>query len=146
SDGAGSLLTTEQCLLHPNRNPSLDSAEIEAVLIEFLGVERIVWLGRGLIEDRDTDRHVDLIASFSGPRPALLQTVPADNANHANCEDNLRRLRDAEIAVIDFPFLPYAEVAGETVAVSYLNFYVCNRAVIVPVSGAPTDAEALALI
>jgi agmatine deiminase len=146
SDGAGSLLTTEQCLLHPNRNPSLTRAEIEAVLIEFLGVERIVWLGRGLLEDRDTDGHVDLIASFTGPRRALLQTVPADNLNRANCEDNRRRLHDAEIEVIDFPFLPYAEVAGETVAVSYLNLYVCNGAVIVPVSGARTDADALGLI
>ncbi|HEY1593020.1 MAG TPA: agmatine deiminase family protein [Solirubrobacteraceae bacterium] len=146
SDGAGTLLTTEQCLLHPNRNPSLDRAQIEAVLIEFLGVERIVWLGRGLIEDRDTDGHIDLIASFTGPRRALLQTVPADNLNRANCEDNLRRLEDAEIDVIDFPFLPYAEVAGETVAVSYLNFFICNGAVIVPVSGARTDSDALGLI
>jgi agmatine deiminase len=146
SDGAGSLLTTEQCLLHPNRNPSLNREQIEAVLIEFLGVERIVWLGRGLIEDRDTDGHVDLIASFTGPRRALLQTAPPDNVNHANCEENLGRLQDAEIEVIAFPFLPYAEVAGETVAVSYLNFYICNGAVIVPVSGARTDSDALALI
>jgi agmatine deiminase len=146
SDGAGSLLTTEQCLLHPNRNPSLNREEIEAVLIEFLGVDRIVWLGRGLIEDRDTDGHVDLIASFTGPRRALLQTVPADNVNHANSEENLGRLQEAEIEIIDCPFLPYAEVAGETVAVSYLNFYICNGAVIVPVSGARADSDALALI
>jgi agmatine deiminase len=146
SDGAGSLLTTEQCLLHPNRNPSLGRAEIEAVLSEFLGVQPIVWLGKGLVEDRDTDGHVDLVASFTGPRRALLQSVPGDNVNCENCQENLERLHAAGIEVAEFPFLPYAEVAGETVAVSYLNLYVCNGAVIVPVSGAETDPAALALI
>lgn len=146
SDGAGTLLTTEQCLLNPNRNPSLDRAEIESALFEFLGVERIVWLGHGLVEDRDTDGHVDLIASFTGPGRVLLQSVPAENVNHANCEANRERLQDAGIEVVDFPFLAYAEVAGEAVVVSYMNLYVCNDAVIVPVSGAETDADALALI
>jgi agmatine deiminase len=145
-DGAGSLLTTEQCLLHRNRNPSLSRHEIESVLVEFLGVHTIVWLGRGLVEDRDTDGHVDLIASFVGPRRALLQTVPPDNVNCGNCQENLERVREAGIEVDELPVLPYAEVAGETVAVSYLNFYICNEAVIVPVCGADSDPEALALI
>ena len=145
-DGAGVLLTTEQCLLNPNRNPSLGREEIESVLFEFLGVERVVWLGQGLVEDRDTDGHVDLIASFTGPRRALLQTVPTGNVNCGNCEENLERLRGAGIEVFEFPFLAYAEVAGERVAVSYLNFYVCNGAVIVPVSGADTDPDALDLV
>jgi agmatine deiminase len=146
SDGAGALLTTEQCLLNPNRNPSLERGEIESTLVEFLGVERIVWLGQGLVEDRDTDGHVDLIASFTRPAQVLLQSVPADNVNRANCEENRERLHAAGVDVLEFPLLPYAEVAGETVAVSYLNFYVCNGAVIVPVSGAETDPDALALI
>ena len=74
-DGAGTLLVTEQCLLHPNRNPSLSRDGIEQALRDSLGVESIVWLGMGLVEDRDTDGHVDLIAAFTRPGQALLQTV-----------------------------------------------------------------------
>jgi len=146
TDGAGTLLTTEQCLLQPNRNPSLTRAQIEEALRGHLGVERIVWLGRGLLEDRDTDGHVDLIAAFTRPGQALLQTVPVANPNHEHCEENRARLRSAGIDVLELPFLPYQEVAGERVAASYLNLYVCNRAVIVPADGGETDAPALAII
>lgn len=145
-DGQGTLLTTEQCLLHPSRNPSLAREEIEAELAARLGVERFVWLGQGLVEDRDTDGHVDLIAAFLAPDHVLLQTVAEGNPNFARCQENLDRLRAAGLQVTELPLLPYAEVAGETVAASYLNLYICNRAVIVPVAGADTDAEALAII
>ena len=146
TDGAGTLLTTEQCLLNPNRNPSLSREEIEQALRDNLGVQRIVWLGQGLVEDRDTDGHVDLIASFVAPGQVLLQTVGPDNPNYENCQENSARLRDAGIDVVELPFLAYDTVAGEPIAVSYLNFYLCNHAVIVPVTGAPTDAEALSVI
>jgi agmatine deiminase len=146
TDGGGTLLTTEQCLLHPNRNPALSRAEIESELRRLLGVERIVWLGEGLIEDRDTNGHVDLIASFTAARQVLLQTVDEANPNFGRCQENRRRLDAAGITVTEMPFLPYATVNGETVAVSYLNFYICNGGVIVPVGGAQTDTEALALI
>ena len=102
-------------------------------MTEYLGVQRFVWLGLGLLEDRDTDGHVDLIAAFTRPGQALLQTVGAGNPNYDNCEENRRRLVAAGIEVIDVPFLPYFDVGGETVAVGYLNLYVCNGAVIVPV-------------
>jgi agmatine deiminase len=146
TDGAGTLLTTEQCLLNPNRNPSLSRQEIEAALRANLGVREIVWLGQGLVEDRDTDGHVDLIASFIRPGHVLLQTVGDRNPNFDHCEENRGRLQEAGIAVTELPYLPYDTVEGETIAASYLNFYLCNGAVIVPVSGAPTDAEALAII
>ncbi len=146
TDGAGTLLTTEACLLHPNRNPAMSRPEIEDQLRRRLGVDRIVWLGQGLVEDRDTDGHVDLIASFTGPAAALHQAVAQDNPNFDRCQENRRRLEAAGIGVTDLPFLPYATVDGETVAVSYLNFYICNGGVIVPVGGAQTDAEALAII
>jgi agmatine deiminase len=145
-DGDGTLLVTEQCLLHPNRNPSLSRAEIEQALRESLGVETIVWLGMGLIEDRDTDGHVDLIAAFTRPGQALLQTVSAGNPNYENCSENRRRLVAAGIDVIDVPFLPYVSVGGETVAVGYLNLYLCNGGVIVPVCGDDSEAAALELI
>ncbi|HEX4011773.1 MAG TPA: agmatine deiminase family protein [Solirubrobacteraceae bacterium] len=146
TDGTGMLLTTEQCLLNPNRNPSMSREDIEATLRSRLGVTDIVWLGRGLLEDRDTDGHVDLIAAFTAPGHALLQTVAEDNPNFAHCAENRVRLAAAGVAVTEVPFLPYAEVAGETVAASYLNLYICNRAVIVPVAGAETDQAALAII
>lgn len=146
TDGEGTLLTTEQCLLNPNRNPSFSRAQIEDVLRSELGVQRIVWLGRGLVEDRDTDGHVDLIAAFTEPGRVLLQTVVEANPNFEHCECNRVRLCDVGIEVTELPLLPYAEVAGETVAASYLNFYICNRGVIVPVAGAQTDEQALDII
>jgi agmatine deiminase len=146
TDGDGTLLTTEQCLLHPNRNPSLSRAEIEAELSLRLGVDRFVWLGHGLVEDRDTDGHVDLIAAFTGRGQVLLQTVPEGNANYDNCRENVDRLGAAGLAVTELPLLPYVEVAGETIAASYLNLYICNGAVIVPVAGVDTDAQALSIV
>ncbi len=146
TDGQGTLLTTEQCLLNPNRNPGRSRAAIEAELRARLGVERIVWLGMGLLEDRDTDGHVDLIAAFTRPGHVLLQMVGEDNPNFEHCVENRERLAAAGIEVIELPVLPYVEVAGETIVASYLNFYICNRAVIVPVAGADTDEQALSLI
>jgi agmatine deiminase len=146
SDGEGTILTTEQCLLHPSRNPGLSQSEIEAALREHLGARRVLWLGQGLIEDRDTDGHVDLIAAYVEPGRVLLQTVEPSNPNHANCEENRRRLEAAGVEVIALPHLPYVEVEGEQVAASYLNLYICNDAVIVPVTGAPSDGDALATI
>jgi agmatine deiminase len=146
TDGDGTLLATEQCLLHPNRNPALSREQIEEALRRWLGVRSVVWLAMGLVEDRDTDGHVDLIASFTRARQALLLCVAPDNPNFDNCCENRRRLRAAGVDVLEFPFLPYAEVAGQRIAVSYLNLYLCNRAAIVPVCGDPSEAEALALI
>ena len=75
-DGAGTLVTTEQCLFEQHRNPRLSREQIEAELREQLGAERVVWLGLGLVEDRDTDGHVDNICAFIAPGRAVLQTVP----------------------------------------------------------------------
>ena len=146
TDGTGRLLTTEQCLLHPSRNPSLDRREIEGRLAAALGVDTFLWLGAGLVEDRDTDGHVDLIAAFTAPGQVLVQSVPDDNPNAAACAENAQRLRDHGIDALAMPFLPYAEVAGERVAASYMNFYICNGGVIVPVAQAPTDTDALAIV
>jgi agmatine deiminase len=143
-DGTGVLLTTEQCLLHPNRNPLLDRDEITQHLKDYLGVTSVVWLGQGLLEDKDTDGHVDLIAAFVRPGVVLLQRAAADNPNH----DNMARNREIAVAagldIIDFDPLAYAEVDGERIVASYMNFYVGDRFVIVPTAGRPDlDAEAL---
>src|SRR4051794_32192913 len=106
-DGAGTLLTTEECLLHPNRNPSLDRGRIEELLQDYLGVARVVWLGRGLVEDRDTDGHVDLIAAFVQDGKVLLQQAPPGSANHDNMVDNRERAVAAGLEVVDFEPLAY---------------------------------------
>jgi agmatine deiminase len=142
-DGEGTLLTTEECLLNPNRNPGMSREEIEAGLRDHLGVEAIVWLGQGLVEDRDTDGHVDMIAAFTRPGEVLLQSVESDAPSHERMADNRTRLTAAGLDVVDFPILAAVELAGEPVAVSHLNLYLCNGAVIVPLAGVDTDAEAL---
>jgi agmatine deiminase len=146
SDGNGTILTTEQCLLAPNRNPTLSRDAIEELLAEHLGAQRIVWLGQGLVEDRDTDGHVDLIAAVTPDGRVLVQTAPAGNPNHENCAENVQRLHDAGYETIELPHIPYREVAGERVAVGYLNLYICNGAVIVPTAQDEYDEEALAII
>jgi len=152
SNGAGTIITTEQCLLDPNRNPDLTKAQIENVLSDFLGAERTIWLGQGLVEDRDTDGHVDLIAAFTAADQVLVQVVDGENPNYENCLENRARLVAAGIDVRELSPLAYFTVAGEAVAMSYLNFYICNGAVIAPVAGAAAgaqadaDAEALATI
>jgi agmatine deiminase len=146
-DGEGTLITTEQCLLHPKRNPALSREEIEARLREHLGVSRILWLGQGLIEDLDTDGHVDNICAFISPGHVLLQTVASEeDPNFSNCAENARRLRDAGLEVTELPVLPRLAEAEEPTVVPYVNYYVANGALIVPVTGADTDADALALL
>jgi agmatine deiminase len=142
-DGDGTLLTTEECLLNPNRNPGMSRDEIEVGLSDHLGVEAIVWLGQGLAEDRDTDGHVDMIAAFTRPGQVLLQSVEPGAPSHERMADNRTRLTAAGLDVVDFPILAAVEVAGEPVAVSHLNLYLCNGAAIVPLAGVDTDAEAL---
>jgi len=146
-DGTGVLLTTEQCLLHPNRNPSLSRDEIEQHLCDYLGVTDVIWLGQGLLEDKDTDGHVDLIAAFVAPGKLLLQRAASDNPNHDNMARNREIAVAAGLEVVDFDPLAYAEVEGEQVVASYMNFYVGDRFAIVPTAGQPDlDAEALARI
>jgi agmatine deiminase len=140
-DGEGTLLTTEQCLLHPSRNPDLTREQIEDALRDYLGVERIVWLGQGLVEDRDTDGHVDLIAAFVRPGHVLLQTAPPDNPNHANVEENKRRLEAAGLTWTAVETLPYAHIEGERVVAPALNFYLCNGGVVVPLAGTPEERD-----
>jgi agmatine deiminase len=143
-DGEGALVTTEQCLLDPSRNPELDKDDLEEALIRLLGLERIVWLDQGLVEDKDTDGHVDNVCQFIAPGRVLLQTVSdPDNPNYGAAQENLRRLRAAGLDVVELDLLPYLEGGDRPRVVPYTNFYLCNGAVIVPVSDQPTDAEAL---
>ena len=146
-DGAGTLITTEQCLLHPKRNPKLSRDEIARRLQAELGVHTVIWLGQGLVEDHDTDGHVDNVCAFIAPGRVLVQTVAEEaNPNWANTRENVERLRAAGLEVEELPLLPYVDHDGPPTVVPYTNFYVCNGGLIVPVAGRETDDEALALL
>ncbi|MGK2933327.1 MAG: agmatine deiminase family protein [Solirubrobacterales bacterium] len=145
-DGEGLLVTTEQCLLAPTRNPDMDRGGIEAVLRGALGADRIVWLGQGLLEDADTDGHVDNICAFIEPGRALLQTVEEGDPNWENTRENVRRLAEADIETVEFELLPRIEREdGESVVVPYMNFYIANGALIVPIGGVDPDMDDEAL-
>ncbi|MET0770739.1 MAG: agmatine deiminase family protein, partial [Solirubrobacteraceae bacterium] len=145
-DGEGTLITTEQCLFERHRNPHLSREEIEARLKAHLGVERVVWLGLGLVEDDDTDGHVDNICAFVEPGKVVLQTVADEaNPNFGHCAENARRLRDAGLEVVELPWLPYAAGQDPPVVVPYTNFYLCNGGAIVPVAGLDPDMDQAAL-
>jgi agmatine deiminase len=147
TDGTGLFVTTERCLLNPNRNPRLSREEIEEMLGRYLGATRIVWLADAIAEDDGTDGHVDNVVAFFAPGRALLQRCadPA-NPNHAIARDNAARLRAAGVDLVEIPDLPYADVSGAVVPVPYVNLYPVNGAVLVPTAGATSDEEALRII
>ena len=140
-DGAGTVVTTEQCLLHPNRNPDLSRDHLEAELETWLGVERVVWLPFGLVEDDDTDGHVDNVAACVAPGVVVAQTTEdRANPNHDRLRRNVEVLEAAGYEVRTVDVLPYAEAGGETVVVPPTNFYLANGACLVPVTaGADLD-------
>lgn len=152
-NGRGTLLTTEQCLLQPNRNPGLNRAEIEWNLREALGVQQVLWLGEGIAGD-DTDGHIDDITRFVTPTKIVTAVErDAGDENHAPLSDNLRRLRAMvdprgrpfEIVELPMPAPRYAK-AGHRLPASYANFYIANRSVCVPVFGDRQDARALRVL
>ena len=148
-DGQGRLVTTEQCLLAANRNPSLDRDEIEGTLQAALGVSEVIWLGQGLVADRDTDGHVDCIATFNDAGDLILQSRPPGDPDHETMAENRERALAAGLTVIDFPPLAMGEVGGAPALNAYLNMAFCNGGVIVPMAGGPaaeSDDEALELI
>jgi agmatine deiminase len=149
TDGAGCLVTTERCLLNPNRNPELSRAEIEHTLEQCFGVDRIVWLADAIAEDDGTDGHVDNVVAFPAPGRVLMQgCADADNPNHAIASDNRRRLEAAGLSVTEIPVLPYAQfpASGRRIPVPYVNYYALNGAIVVPTADDPADADALAII
>ncbi|RME96080.1 MAG: agmatine deiminase family protein [Verrucomicrobia bacterium] len=151
-DGRGTLLTTESCLLNPNRNRGLGREAIERALRSWLGVERICWLGEGIVGD-DTDGHVDDITRFVAPGvvATAVEPDPAD-PNHAPLAENLARLRawrderGRPFRIVEIPMPGPVAQEGVRLPASYLNFYIANAAVIVPVYGHPNDRIALAAL
>ncbi|WP_293881263.1 agmatine deiminase family protein [Sphingomonas sp.] len=145
-DGAGLLVTTEQCLLNPNRNPLMSRAEIEAQLTIDLGVNRVLWLGDGLAADH-TDGHVDNLARFVAPGLlALPEPEGRDDPNADLYADAWARARDFGVEVVPLPSPGLVTGDDGIVAASYMNFYIGNAAVVVPTHGAANDDAAVKAI
>ena len=169
-DGQGTLITTEECLLNPNRNPGLSRAEIEGYLREYLNVEKIIWLGQGVYND-ETGGHVDNLCCFVQPGVVLLTwTDDPDDPQYAISRDALERLsvaldaqgRRLEVHTIHQPnpvLITEEEAAGvdaiegtlprragDRLAASYVNFYIANGGVIAPLFDDPHDEPALATL
>ena len=170
SDGEGTVLTTEECLLNRNRNPELDRLQIEGALRDYIGAEKVIWLGRGVDCD-ETDGHIDNLACFARPGVVLL-TYSDDHSDpqHAISLDAIERLRDARDAqgrsleVIRVPspgpltitaeeadgVVPAAGTkprrAGERLAASYVNFYLASSRVVFPLLDERCDDAAAEIV
>ncbi|MFJ9853117.1 agmatine deiminase family protein [Streptomyces sp. NPDC101150] len=152
TDGEGTLITTEECLLHPNRNPHMSRAEIESTLLAAYGAEKLIWLPYGLDGDDTTNGHVDLVAAYLAPAEVLLHTQPdTSRRNHARMEANKAVLQGATDArgrsfeLVELHQQPHYTLDGDDVVTfSYTNYYLTEAAVIVPTSGTAEDELALA--
>jgi agmatine deiminase len=143
-DGTGLCVTTEECLLNINRNPSLTRADIAVRLHQSLGIDRLLWLGKGLVGDH-TDGHVDNLARFVGEgRLALPVAAGSDDPNADIYKDaRARAAAFGGIEIVDLPSPGRVEMDGEIVAASYMNFYIGNTVVVVPTYGVANDAAAV---
>ncbi|MDT8896552.1 agmatine deiminase family protein [Halomonas sp. I1] len=155
TDGEGSLLTTEACLLNDNRNPGLGRRDIEAHLAEDLGIRRVLWLRHGHLEGDDTDSHVDTLARFCDPATiAYVRCNDPQDPHHAELaamENELRALRRADGSPYRLIALPWPAPCldpedGHRLPATYANFLVINGAVLVPTYGDAADTTALAAL
>ena len=151
-NGQGTLITTEGCLLNPNRNPTLDRAAIEQRLYDYLGVRKILWLGEGIVGD-DTDGHVDNLTRFVDAQTVVTAVEPnLQDPNHPPLQANLQRLQAMctqngdPLRVIELPMPEPVLDQGERLPASYANFYIGNRTVLMPAFGQSRDANAQAIL
>ncbi|KTD26145.1 peptidylarginine deiminase [Legionella lansingensis] len=140
-NGEGTILTSRECLLNPNRNPQLSQTEIEDYLRNYLNAEKIIWLNKGLLGD-ETDGHIDEIACFIAPRKILaLITHDKSDANYQTLHENLEALKTAtdakgrsfEVITVEQP--PATYLHGERLTLSYINFYMANKGIVMPAFG-----------
>ena len=153
-DGEGTLITTEQCLLNVNRNPSMSRAEIENELQQRLGVSKVIWLKFGHYDDAHTDGHVDGVCTYVRPGVVIAQTCE-DPAlpDYERMAANLKVLRESTDAagrpfeILQLPEFPVQTLPdGSNTMVAYANFYVANGGVVVPIAGHELDEPALATL
>ncbi|WP_213526516.1 agmatine deiminase family protein [Paenibacillus sp. J31TS4] len=141
SDGEGTILTTRECLLNPNRNKGMSQEQIEEELARYLSARRVIWLNNGLFGD-ETDGHVDNVACFAAPGKVLMQVCDdPEDENYAITQENLAILREATdaegrpIEVLPIQQPPKTFYKGKRLTLSYLNFYFVNGGIILPVFG-----------
>lgn len=154
TDGCGTLLTTEECLLNANRNGGLTRAEAEERLAQMLGVSRFLWLGNGYLSGDDTDSHVDTLARFASVDTILYSAAPAGDEHHSALSAMARELQAFRTAdgrpyrLLPLPIPePIVDECGERLPATYANFLILNGAVLVPVYGQPRcDEAALATV
>ncbi|MCC2980391.1 agmatine deiminase family protein [Sphingomonas sp. IC4-52] len=144
-DGTGLVVTTEQCLLNLNRNPDLSRADIEARLAADLGFDRVLWLGDGLLNDH-TDGHVDNLARFVGEGRLALPVGEENDPNWHVYQQAIERARAFGVDVVTVPSPGRVLRDGEIVPASYMNFYIGNAAVVVPIYGSEQDEAAVQAI
>ena len=151
-NGRGTILTTESCLLNPNRGAGRTREKMERVLADFLGATNVLWLADGIAAD-DTDGHIDDITRFVGPATVVTALEEDSHSdNYKILRDNRQRLlsfRDEAgkpLDVIDLPMPPDLYIDGQRCPASYANFYIANRAVLVPVFGAKMDSRVLSIL
>ena len=151
-NGNGALLTTESCLLNPNRNPTMSREQIECGLRDYLGVDQILWLGDG-IEGDDTDGHVDDITRFVD-RSTVVTVVEPDRSdpNHLPLDENLKKLQamslsdGTELSVIEMPMPPRIDREGLRLPASHANFYIANTTLLLPAFGGKSDHVAASIL
>jgi agmatine deiminase len=151
TNGAGILLTTEECLLSEvqQRNPGVSRERLEQVFQDFLGIDQVIWLDRGIAGD-DTHGHVDDITRFVGPTTIVTAVEPnAGDPNHAPLAENLARLKAArtldgkQFDIVEIPLPRPVLFRGQRLPASYANFYIANGLVLVPTFHDPNDRVAL---
>ncbi|MDH7509683.1 MAG: agmatine deiminase family protein [Methanolinea sp.] len=149
TDGRGTLLVTEQCLLHKNRNPALSKGEIEEKLRAYLGVSRVIWLRGGIAGD-DTDGHIDDVARFTSPGTVVCAVEDDPHSeNWSILQENLALLKGATAhdgRPLSIVPLPMPETGKEVLPASYTNFYIGNGVVLVPTFNDPADKTALRIL
>jgi len=154
-NGRGTLITTEECLLHPRlqvRNPGLDRHDYETAFRDYLGIRNVIWLKAGIVGD-DTHGHVDDLARFVNPRTLVMVREPnPKDPNHRRLEQNWERVPDLRLEdgsrpeVIALPMPSPLTFDGYRLPASYANFYIANAAVLVPTFNDPKDRTALGIL
>lgn len=153
-NGKGTLITTEECLLSEvqQRNPGVSRQDLEQVLQDYLGIDQVLWMNRGIAGD-DTHGHVDDITRFVGPNTIVTVVEPnRDDENHLPLQENLERLREARnlegkpFEILELPMPPPVVFDGQRLPASYANFYIANGVVLVPTLNHSADRQALNIL
>jgi len=151
-NGKGTVITSTACLLNPNRNPQLNQQQIENYLVDYYGVDQVLWVDEGIVGD-DTDGHIDDTVRFVNEDTVIAVVEPdKQDENHALLEHNLKQLKEMrlmngkQLNIVELPMPEAVYYQDQRLPCSYANFYIANHAVIVPTFRCATDDKALQII